>query len=103
MLTNDQLDEIVRELIYLGVEGEYWDFKEKPYFFEGQSKEEKNKKKNDFLHDIICMANNLSNHDAYIRFSTNYQKEEILIFDIYEIYLPKEYENLICDYQSKDF
>lgn len=36
-----------------------------------------------------------------IRFSTNYQKEEILIFDIYEIYLPKEYENLICDYQSK--
>lgn len=66
MLTNDQLDEIVRELIYLGVEEEYWDFKEKPYFFEGQSKEEKNKKKNDFLHDIICMANNLSNHDAYI-------------------------------------
>ena len=66
MLTNDQLDEIVRELIYLGVEGEYWDFKEKPYFFEGQSKEETNKKKNDFLHDIICMANNLSNHDAYI-------------------------------------
>ena len=66
MLTNDQLDEIVRELIYLGVEGEYWDFKEKLYFFEGQSKEEKNKKKNDFLHDIICMANNLSNHDAYI-------------------------------------
>jgi hypothetical protein len=66
LLTNDQLDEIVRELIYLGVEGEYWDFKEKPYFFEGQSKEEKNKKKNDFLHDIICMANNLSNHDAYI-------------------------------------
>lgn len=36
-----------------------------------------------------------------IRFSTNYQKEEILIFDIYEIYLPKEYENLISDYQSK--
>ena len=66
MLTNDQLDEIVRELFYLGVEGEYWDFKEKPYFFEGQSKEEKNKKKNDLLHDIICMANNLSNREAYI-------------------------------------
>ena len=66
MLTNNQLDEIVRELFYLGVEGEYWDFKEKPYFFEGQSKEEKNKKKNDLLHDIICMANNLSNRDAYI-------------------------------------
>ena len=66
MLTNDQLDEIVRELIYLGVEGEYLYFKEKLYFFVGKSKEEKNKKKNDFVHDIICMANNLSNHDAYI-------------------------------------
>ena len=66
MLTNDQLDEIIRELFYLGVEGEYWDFKEKPYFFKGQSKEETNKKKNDLLHDIICMANNLSNRDAYI-------------------------------------
>lgn len=66
MLTNDQLDEIVREFFYQGTEGEYWDFKEKPYFYEGQSKEEKNKKKNDLLHDIICMANNLSNRDAYI-------------------------------------
>lgn len=66
MLTNNQLDEIVRELFYLGVEGEYWDFKEKPYFFEGQSDKDKNKKKGDLLHDIICMANNLSNRDAYI-------------------------------------
>lgn len=66
MLTNNQLDEIVRELFYLGVEGEYWDFKEKPYFFEGQSDKDKNKKKGDLLHDIICMANNLSNRDAFI-------------------------------------
>ena len=66
MLINDQLDEIVREFFYQETEGEYWDFKEKPYFYEGQSKEEKNKKKNDLLHDIICMANNLSNRDAYI-------------------------------------
>ncbi|EQC78335.1 hypothetical protein HSISM1_1029 [Streptococcus sp. HSISM1] len=48
MLTNYQLDEIVRELFYLGVEGEYWDFKEKPYFFEGQSKEEKIKRRTIF-------------------------------------------------------
>ena len=54
------------ELLHLGVEGEYWDFKEKPYFFEGQSDKDKNKKKGDLLHDIICMANNLSNRDAYI-------------------------------------
>ena len=66
MLTNDQLDEIIMELFNLGVEGEYWDFKEKPYFFEGQSDKDKNKKKGDLLHDIICMANNLSNRDAFI-------------------------------------
>ena len=54
------------ELLHLGVEGEYWDFKEKPYFFEGQSDKDKNKKKGDVLHDIICMANNLSNRDAFI-------------------------------------
>lgn len=65
-MTNDQLDEIIMELLRLGVEGEYWDFKEKPYFFEGQSDKDKNKKKGDLLHDIICMANNLSNRDAYI-------------------------------------
>lgn len=66
MLTNQEIEDIVREFFYQGTEGEYWDFKEKPYFYEGQSKEEKNKKKNDLLHDIICMANNLSNQDAYI-------------------------------------
>lgn len=66
MLTNDQLDEIVREFYYQETEGEYWDFKEKPYFYEGQSEKDKNKKKGDLLHDIICMANNLSNRDAYI-------------------------------------
>ena len=65
-MTNDQLDEIIMELLHLGVEGEYWDFKEKPYFFEGQSDKDKNKKKGDLLHDIICMANNLNNSDAYI-------------------------------------
>lgn len=65
-MTNDQLDEIIMELFNLGVEGEYWDFKEKPYFFEGQSDKDKNKKKGDLLHDIICMANNLNNSDAYI-------------------------------------
>ena len=66
MLTNQEIEDIVREFFYQGTEGEYWDFKEKPYFYEGQSKEEKNKKKNDLLHDIFCMANNLSNRDGYI-------------------------------------
>lgn len=66
MLTNQEIEDIVRELFYQETEGEYWDFKEKPYFYEGQSEKDKNKKKGDLLHDIICMANNMSNHDAYI-------------------------------------
>ena len=66
MLTNQEIEDIVREFYYQETEGEYWDFKEKPYFYEGQSEKDKNKKKGDLLHDIICMANNMSNHDAYI-------------------------------------
>ena len=66
MLTNQEIEDIVRELFYQEIEGEYWDFKEKPYFYEGQSEKDKNKKKGDLLHDVICMANNMSNHDAYI-------------------------------------
>ena len=66
MLTNQEIEDIVREFFYQETEGEYWDFKEKPYFYEGQSEKDRNKKKGDLLHDIICMANNLSNRDAYI-------------------------------------
>ena len=46
------LREEILQLIALRQEGEYWDFKKEWY-----------KRKPDLLHDIICMANNLSNHD----------------------------------------
>lgn len=45
----------VRQLIGLQQEGEYWDFKK-----------EWHQNKADLLHDIICMANNLSNKDGLI-------------------------------------
>lgn len=45
----------IKQLISLKQEGEYWDFKKKWY-----------SNKQDLLHDIICMANNLVNRDAYI-------------------------------------
>ena len=45
MLTNQEIEDIVREFFYQETEGEYWDFKEKPYFYEGQSEKDKNKKK----------------------------------------------------------
>ena len=51
------LKQEIIKLINLKQEGPYWDFKREWY-----SKE----KKQDLLHDIICMSNNLSNRDAYI-------------------------------------
>lgn len=51
------LKQEIIKLIDLKQEGPYWDFKREWY-----SKE----KKQDLLHDIICMSNNLSNRDAYI-------------------------------------
>lgn len=47
----------IKKLISLKQEGPYWDFKREWYSQD---------KKDDLLHDIICMANNLSNRDAYI-------------------------------------
>lgn len=51
------LKQEIIKLINLKQEGLYWDFKREWY-----SKE----KKQDLLHDIICMSNNLSNRNAYI-------------------------------------
>lgn len=45
----------IGELVALRQEGGYWDFKK-----------EWHKNKTKLLHDIICMANNLENRDAYI-------------------------------------
>ena len=47
----------IKDLILLKQEGSYWDFKREWYSQD---------KKANLLHDIICMANNLSNRDAYI-------------------------------------
>ena len=47
----------INDLILLKQEGSYWDFKREWYSQD---------KKADLLHDIICMANNLSNRDSYI-------------------------------------
>lgn len=51
----DDIKEIIENLISLKTEGGYWDFKQ-----------EWHRNKIDLLHDIICMANNLENCDAYI-------------------------------------
>lgn len=53
----DLRSEII-ELISMKCEGEYWDFKEYHH----------NNNKASLLHDIICMANNRMDRDAYIIF-----------------------------------
>ena len=58
-MTVDELQALVSELLKKRVEGAYWDFKEKWY-------ECTDKGKSDMLHDIICMANNLTNKDGLI-------------------------------------
>lgn len=52
-----ELKEVILKLIDSKREGEYWDFKEK---FHSNTA--------DLLHDIICMANNRVDKDAYIIF-----------------------------------
>ena len=49
------LEEIIQDLIQKGYEGGYWDFKKK--WYDNSAK---------LLHDILCLANNLNNRDAYI-------------------------------------
>ena len=56
MISEEQRSEIY-ELISQNQEGAYWDFKKEWY-----SKD----KNGDMLHDIICMANNMEDRDAYI-------------------------------------
>ena len=57
MLDDENLATQITELINSHREGAYWDFKQQWYPKE---------KSSDMLHDIICMANNLENRDAYI-------------------------------------
>lgn len=65
MLSELQKEEIL-ELISLKQEGAYWDFKKEWYV---------NGKQSDLLHDIICMANNMENRDAYIIIGIDEEKE----------------------------
>lgn len=54
-LGDTMLKKEIQKLISMKQEGPYWDFKKQWYI-----------DKMDLLHDIICMANNLENRDAYI-------------------------------------
>lgn len=63
----EKIKTIIASLISNKTEGNYWDFKE---FYHTN--------KANLLHDIICMANNLANHDAYIIFGVKDKTFEIV-------------------------
>ena len=61
-ITNEKFEEEIISLIESHSEGSYWDFKCEWYHKDNLA---------DMLHDIICMANNLDNHDGYIIIGIN--------------------------------
>ena len=70
IMKSEKLELIVQELVSAKKEGSYWDFKREWY-----NTDEKGKQ--DMLHDIICMSNNLSNSDGYIVIGVNNQSFEL--------------------------
>lgn len=64
-----QLKNEIESLISLRQEGPYWDFKKEWYV---------EKKEGDMLIDIICMANNLVDRDAYIIIGVDEETDYVL-------------------------
>lgn len=87
------LQETIKELIELKQEGAYWDFKRQWY---GKSKNE------DMLHDIICMANNLVNKDAYIVIGVD-EENDYKTIDISSDEERRTTENIVSFLRTKEF
>jgi predicted HTH transcriptional regulator len=66
-LNDHELQTEIEMLIYSRREDDYWDFKEKHHT-----------NKADLIHDIICMANNRADRDAYIIFGVTDMTYEIV-------------------------
>lgn len=81
----------ILSLIQLNHEGSYWDFKKK--WHENTA---------DLLHDIICMANNLENRDAYIIIGVSETDNELEITGVPEENR-KNQQNLIDFLKDKKF
>ena len=67
VLRDEEVSEFVQELIQTGREDDYWDFKECHH-----------DDKAALLHDIICLANNRANRDAYLIFGVRDKTFEII-------------------------
>lgn len=87
----------ITELIEKKQEGSYWDFKKQWY-----KTDENAKKSEDLLHDIICMANNLTNNNGYIIIGVN-EDEDYRINDISEDPNRKNTQKLVDFLKDKKF
>ena len=92
MLLEEQIDEII-ELISSKQEGGYWDFK-REWYSDG--------KKADLLHDIICMANNLENRDAYIIIGID-EENDYCVQDVVKAENRKNTQKLVDFLRDKKF
>lgn len=87
------LKETIENLRLLKQEGGYWDFKKQWY--------DKDHKQ-DMLHDIICMANNIENRDAYIIIGID-EENDFSITSIEEDNNRRNTQNLVDFLKDKKF
>lgn len=87
------LKETIEILRSLKQEGGYWDFKKQWY--------DKNHKQ-DMLHDIICMANNIENRDAYIIIGID-EENDYFITGVEEDNNRRNTQNLVDFLKDKKF
>lgn len=83
------MENILYDFLDKRYEGAYWDFKQE--YHDNKAK---------LLHDIICMANNLIDRDAYIIFGVNDQGE---VFGVEDDPNRKNQENFITFLRDKKF
>ena len=85
--------EEILKLICLKQEGPYWDFK-RQWYEDGHE--------GDMLLDIICMANNLVNHDAYIIIGVD-EEHDYAPYDISKDSKKRNTQNMVDFLRTKEF
>ena len=87
--------EKIIDLINLKQEGSYWDFKKEWYRSD-------NKGKQDLLHDVICMSNNLKSKDAFIIIGVD-EDDNYNIRDVSEDEGRRNTQNIVDFLKDKKF
>lgn len=85
------LKERITKLIESQQEGEYWDFKRKWYT-----------NNSDLLHDIICMANNLTTNDGYLIIGVD-EENDYSILDVVNDENRKKTQDIVTFLRDKKF